>query len=246
MSLISFVLICSVINPSYVIYRCSVNILIYLYGKLNCFAFTLWYSNIPCNSSAGFCSAILCRYKLGVFRQLICDCSVYILTGRVLVSDLVCEFFFWLYYLTVYLGCCTTFEHFLLWLGWRWVMSLISFVLICSIINLSYVIDRCSVNILIHLYSEFYCFAFTLWYSNIPCNSSAGFCSAILCRYKLGVFRQLICDCSVYILTGRVLVSDLVCEFFFWLYYLTIYLSCCTALEYFFLWLGWRMYLYRF
>ena len=125
-------------------------------------------------------------------------------------------------------------------------MSFICFVLIYSVINLSYVIDRCSVNILIHLYSEFNCCALILWYSNIPCNCSAGLCSAILCRYKLGVCRNLICDCSVYILTGCVLVGDFICEFFFWLYYLTIYLSCCTALKYFFLWLGWGMYLYRF
>ena len=97
MGLVGIKLIYLVINLSYVIYRCSVNILIYLYSKLNCYALILCNSNCPLNYSACFCSAIICRYKLGVCRNLICDCSIYIFSCCVLIGNCVCKFFLRLY-----------------------------------------------------------------------------------------------------------------------------------------------------
>ena len=60
MSLISIKLIYTVVNSCDVIDRCSIDISIYLYGKLNCYALILCNRNIPLNYSTRLCSAIVC------------------------------------------------------------------------------------------------------------------------------------------------------------------------------------------
>ena len=83
--------------------------------------------------------------------------------------------------LTVDIGCCASLEYFLLRLCRRWVMSLVSIKLIYTVVNLSYVIYRCSVYIGIYLYDKLNCYALILCNRNIPCYYSARLCSAIIC-----------------------------------------------------------------
>ena len=115
MSLISIKLIYTIIDLSNVIYRCSIDIFIYLDNNLNGYALAFLNFRLPSNHATRLCSAVICGYKLRMLRQFICDFCCDIFVFGVLVGNRIGQFLSRLYHLTVNLSRGCSFKYFFLW-----------------------------------------------------------------------------------------------------------------------------------
>ena len=170
-----------------------------------------------------------------MFRQLVCDCSIYVVSCCVLVCNCIRKILTGFNPLTIDISCCTTLEYFLLRFCRRWVMCFVGIIIINTIVYPCDVIDRLSINILIYLYGKLDCYFLILSYINRPLNYSTRLCSAILSVHKLCMCRKLICDCSIYIFSCCILIGNRICKFLSGFNPLTVDICSSTTLEYLFL-----------
>ena len=225
----------------------TIYIVIYFYFKANCYRVSIFYFFNPFNSSAIFCSVIICRNKCCMFRNLISYCYSLLCSCCILVSYFVKQFLSCFYFISVntYFIILTV-KYFFFRFCRCWIMSFICIWLIKSIFNMRYIVNWFAIYVIINFYFKTNSYRVTIFYFSNPFNSTAIFCSVIICRNEFCILRNFVSYSYGLFSSGSIFVSDFISQFLSCFYNLTVNTCNITAFKNIFFRFSWCINLNRF